>query len=189
MIIGIDAGHGGSNTGTTSGGLVEKDVTLRIAYCLADMLNGAFVNYDDGLEHEVMLIRECDDTLSIGLRGDTADGCDLVISLHVNELLSSPATKGMMVFHWDGNERTKALAHRICQCSPIGMKHSNPVWPAKKTDWTSRTYNVLSMHKADAVLIEMGFASNKSDAEALRSGDRDMEICAAILSGIAYYLR
>ena len=80
LLIGIDAGHGGSNTGATGGqtGILEKDYTLMVAKELQKRLQCRKV--------QVLMTREDDSDLSmidrtLWLRGKEPD---LLISIHLN---------------------------------------------------------------------------------------------------------
>ena len=76
----IDPGHGGSDPGAMTGGIVEKEVTLDIARRLAALLRAAgFV---------VTLTRLSDATLSLQDRVAAANaaGGDVFISIHVNSI-------------------------------------------------------------------------------------------------------
>ena len=78
----IDAGHGGSDSGTVGNGIVEKELTLKIAKYIADRLKR--------LGADVTLTRDMDETLDPSERvrrvlnayGNSKDV--LVISNHIN---------------------------------------------------------------------------------------------------------
>ena len=78
----IDAGHGGTDSGAVGNGIVEKDLTLKIATYIADRLRNLGAN--------VTLTRDSDETLDPSERvrrvlnayGNSKDV--LVISNHIN---------------------------------------------------------------------------------------------------------
>ena len=78
----IDAGHGGSDSGAVGNGIVEKELTLKIAKYIADRLKR--------LGADVTLTRDMDETLDPSERvrrvlnayGNSKDV--LVISNHIN---------------------------------------------------------------------------------------------------------
>ncbi|MEM6796103.1 MAG: N-acetylmuramoyl-L-alanine amidase, partial [Acidobacteriota bacterium] len=74
----LDPGHGGQDTGTTGGGLVEKVMTLDIALRLRDLL------VEQGFE--VHLTREEDHAVSLRERAQQANSlrADLFVSIHIN---------------------------------------------------------------------------------------------------------
>jgi N-acetylmuramoyl-L-alanine amidase len=74
----IDAGHGGSSTGTrTPQGVLEKDLTLDIAVRLQHLLEKQF---------QVVMTRESDQGVSLEERGRLANqaGADIFVSIHLN---------------------------------------------------------------------------------------------------------
>jgi N-acetylmuramoyl-L-alanine amidase len=76
----IDPGHGGKDPGArSSGGLVEKDLTLDISKRLA-------VKLKEKLGFEVFLTRQADQYVSLGSRKDMANrlDADLFVSIHAN---------------------------------------------------------------------------------------------------------
>jgi len=90
----IDPGHGGRDTGTIgSTGLREKDVTLDVARHLARLV-------EDGMDSEVVLTREGDDTVRLSSRGEIANEAraDLFLSIHVNSY-RNPSVAGTETFY------------------------------------------------------------------------------------------
>ena len=78
----IDAGHGGNDSGAVGNGIIEKDLTLKIAKYIADRLKD--------LGADVTLTRNSDETLDpqervgrvLNAYGNSSDV--LVISNHIN---------------------------------------------------------------------------------------------------------
>ena len=95
LVIAIDAGHGGEDPGARGKfqGLVEKDVTLRIAKKLAALVNGT-------PGYKAVLTRKGD--YFIALRGRTAIArkaqADLFISIHANSLPTTRDVRGASVY-------------------------------------------------------------------------------------------
>ncbi len=84
----IDAGHGGKDPGAIgSGGLMEKDITLKIARLLYNRLAD-----EEGIN--VVMTRDSDVTLSLKHRVEYArqHDADLLISIHLNTIPDSPMT-------------------------------------------------------------------------------------------------
>ena len=76
----IDPGHGGSDPGAAANGLQEKNITLKIATRIRDIL---------ALEYEglaVKLSQSTDSTVSLKARTDEANnwGANYFLSVHVN---------------------------------------------------------------------------------------------------------
>jgi len=94
IVIAIDAGHGGEDPGAHGkNGVIEKDVTLRIAKKLA-----ALVNATPG--YKAVMTRKGD--YFIALRGRTAIArkaqADLFISIHANSLPTTSDVRGAAVY-------------------------------------------------------------------------------------------
>lgn len=80
MVI-IDAGHGGTDPGASSGDIIEKDYTLRISNYMYDRFNELGV--------PVVRTRSDDTTLNPSdrinaIRPNVSSGDDIVISNHLN---------------------------------------------------------------------------------------------------------
>jgi len=84
----IDAGHGGEDPGAIGpNGLMEKDITLKIARLLYNRLED-----EEGLR--VILTRDSDVTLSLKHRVEFVreNDADLLISIHLNTIPNDPMT-------------------------------------------------------------------------------------------------
>ena len=93
LVIAIDAGHGGKDPGALGGsGLREKDVTLRVAKELADLINA-----DPGMR--AVLIRDDDTFVPLQERYQRARRAqaDLFVSIHADAALNNAAS-GSSVF-------------------------------------------------------------------------------------------
>ena len=196
-VIAIDAGHGGSDTGTSSGtGTLEKDVTLSVARRLRDAIQNQL-----GLR--VVLTRTRDDLVPSDTRAEVANNnkADIFISLHVNASIR-PSVSGAEVFYLSMDEydaETRALEERDVQLVPViggGMREIDLVeWemaqvtylgrsarladivheelsrrvPMSSRDVQQAPLRVLVGANMPALLIEMGFISNEADEERLQT--------------------
>src|SRR5690606_39970832 len=102
----IDPGHGGSDPGATANGLKEKDLTLKIALKMKDLL----MQYE-GVQ--VKLRRETDKYLSLSERANMANKweADYFISIHVNAATNAAAT-GFESYIYNGKYSGKQETHR-----------------------------------------------------------------------------
>ena len=97
IIIALDAGHGGEDTGATGpGGTREKDVVLRLAHRMRERINATTVN---GNAMRAYLTRETDYFVPLRVRVDKARRvqADLFISLHADAFFT-PNPQGASVF-------------------------------------------------------------------------------------------
>lgn len=92
FIVAVDAGHGGHDPGAVSGGFREKDLNLRAAKRLVEILREAGM---DG-----RLTRRDDTYLRLGERTDLANrwDADLFVSLHCNALPAGRHARGVEIY-------------------------------------------------------------------------------------------
>jgi N-acetylmuramoyl-L-alanine amidase len=89
-IVVLDAGHGGVDTGTSSGTgkkrVREKDITLAIVLATEKILNDPQYNKSLGKKIKVLLTRRKDHEISLEARSELAkkNHADLFVSVHVN---------------------------------------------------------------------------------------------------------
>ena len=119
IVIAVDAGHGGDDPGATGPhGVREKDVTLKIARNLANLINQEY-----GMK--AVLIREGDYFLSLRKRIGKAreHKADLFISIHADSF-KDPRVKGSSVFilsnRGASSEAAKWLAERENAADLVG---------------------------------------------------------------------
>lgn len=211
-VVAIDAGHGGSDTGTSSEtGTLEKDVTLSVARRLRDA-----IQHQLGLR--VVLTRTRDDLVPIDTRAEVANNnkADIFISLHVNASIR-PAVSGAEVFYLsmdEYDEEARALEERDVQLVPViggGMREIDLVeWemaqvtylgrsarladiaheelsrrvPMSSRDVQQAPLRVLVGANMPALLIEMGFVSNATDEERLQTTRFQDAIVDALVDSI-----
>ncbi len=158
MIL-IDPGHGGQDPGATRGELVEKDIALAVGRLVHDQLVQADV--------ACALTRDADEDLSLTTRGALSEKYEatLAVSLHVNAA-DDDDTHGALFFYWPGNDAGRLVCERLALSFPPELRRRNAVHAATEELWP-RVRNVLGKHKATAVLVEMGFATNVHDRDYL----------------------
>lgn len=183
LVVAIDAGHGGSNTGAVRGNeghdqLVEKDVTLIIA---RHLFNGL-----DMCHLTPVLLRETDEGMGLKERGSLSAkyGADLVVSIHVNAFDGKQS--GIMAYHWPGNWRTRDVAEEIIAMAPAQLRVKRAPMSATEESWP-RVRNVMRWHRADTVLIECGFADYSPDRRFLLSESGRALVANSIRGGVFHY--
>lgn len=159
----IDPGHGGTDSGASANGLLEKNITLQIALLLRDILISEY----DGVS--VRLSRSTDQSVTLSQRTNAANswGADYFVSIHINAGggtgfesyvypgVSAPTTTYRNALH-DEIVRSVDFANR-------GKKTAN--------------FHVLRETSMPAILTENGFIDTTADANKLRN--------ATFLQGIA----
>lgn len=177
MIV-IDAGHGGTDPGTSGLGLQEKVVTLDTALRLKGLLAKA--------PFQFKLTRETDNYISLPQRVTFAKnaGADSFISIHANSFNGS--ANGTEVYYYnsanenpyyvDSNKLASAIHDRLMEAWQLydrGVKHGD--------------FHVIRENSMPATLVELGFIDNKVDNAKLASSYWRQEAAEAIYLGILDY--
>jgi len=105
-IVVVDAGHGGDEPGVVDGELVEKDLTLRLAFVVAEEMVAR--GYD------VRLTRDGDFAVSMDDRRAIAEGAgaQVLLMLHVMAR-EDPAARGAEMYVAAGMAHSGRLADRV----------------------------------------------------------------------------
>ncbi len=173
ILIAIDAGHGGDDSGATGpSGLKEKEVTLRQAKLLEKVLKNA--------GYKTMLTRDRD--IFKGLYERVQKGyekkADAFISIHYNSCPSNqnPVDKRhIATYAW--NEIGKALA------DPISSKLAE-ISPARNIGVKYGNFAVCRNPAIPSVLIELDFISTPEGEELIQTAEFQSKAANAILAGI-----
>jgi N-acetylmuramoyl-L-alanine amidase len=172
----IDPGHGGKDPGATSVlGFREKDLVLGVARMVAAELSAQGV--------EVIMTRSDDRFIELEDRPAVAARAraDLFVSIHADAAANRSAAGFTAYVDRSPSKGSLAAANailrRMCDnCSPSrGVKNAD--------------YRVLVCSKTPAVLIELGFLSNRTEATMLGSTGYQRTVARAIALGICEALR
>ena len=172
----IDAGHGGKDPGATSRlGFYEKTVNLAVARRVAYLLRQKGIR--------VEMTRTGDRFIELTDRAAIANrlGADLFVSIHSD---SSPksSTRGFTLYVANGASWSSHRAAGALEASMSGTGLSS-----KGT--RKANYQVLVGTRGPAVLVEMGYLSNRREAALLRDSSFQDRMAQAIADGITSYLR
>lgn len=151
----IDAGHGGKDPGALLDKRYEKDDTLKIALRLGKVLKANNV--------DVAYTRTTDvyaSPTTKALKGNQT-GADLFVCIHRNASAKKDA-KGTEVFVYNTKGTKYEIAKKICK-SYFNLGFVNR-GVKKRTDLA-----VLNKTNMQALLVEVGFITNKEDNELLDS--------------------
>lgn len=168
----IDAGHGGSDGGTGSGEIIEKDINLSVALKLKAILE------DSNLE--VVLTRSSDENVSLAQRASVANDADadFFISLHCNYYEDDGQIAGLECYYNSPDEtESKVYAESIINAVSLSGD-------IKARDAKAESFYVLRNTQMPAVLVEMGFLSNYSERQKLLSEDYQEILSQKIAEGI-----
>ncbi|MDO7905009.1 N-acetylmuramoyl-L-alanine amidase family protein [Paenibacillus sp. JX-17] len=173
-IVVIDAGHGAKDPGAAGvSGTKEKDFNLAMALKVANLLK-------QNPNIDVVLTRSDDTFLELKDRVKIANDlkADVFVSIHANSSGSSAAT-GTETYYQ--RAESKALANTIHK------------YFAKATGLTDRgvrygNFHVIRETKMAAVLLEVGYLSNKNDEKALFNTSFQTRVAQGVVDGIEDYL-
>lgn len=169
-LICIDAGHGGKDSGAVGNGVIEKDITLKTARILGEMLKNQGFN--------VVFTRNNDIFISLGERCRIANNSssDLFISVHVNSAENIQA-RGTETLCYSKNKIAEIVQKNLVntlKTKDRGVKERKDLY-------------VLNGTKMTAILVELAFLSNKEDAEILKSELFLNNAAEAITKGVCQY--
>ena len=184
-IIMVDPGHGGRDSGTYYGEILEKDINLEISKVLEEELtkNGAIVYMTRKRDIDLSSIYD-----SAKKRGDLyrrllmikEKKSDLYISIHIN-WYQNTSMKGAEVLYNSINKNNEKLARSIMKEFKTDLESTRTI---KTTD--------LYMYRnttTPGVLIECGYLSNPVERNLLRDKKYQQKISKSIVKGITNYLK
>ncbi|OXL84592.1 N-acetylmuramoyl-L-alanine amidase [Paenibacillus sp. SSG-1] len=173
-IVVIDAGHGDQDPGASGvSGKKEKAFNLAVALKV-----GALLKNDPNID--VVLTRSDDTFLELSERVKIANDlkADVFISIHANSAGSSVATGSETYYQRDASKALANVMHKyLVQATGLkdrGVRYGN--------------FHVIRETKMPAVLLEVGYLSNKNDEAALFSESFQQRVAKGIVSGIKEYL-
>ncbi|HET9847046.1 MAG TPA: N-acetylmuramoyl-L-alanine amidase [Candidatus Dormibacteraeota bacterium] len=179
-VIAVDPGHGGSPTsdptqlwdpGVVVGSVMEKDITLDLAFRLRDLLKQERV--------KVVLTRSRDEYVEISERWNRAQagGARLFVSLHVNAFDGDPSINGASVFY----PRSDSLP--FAQDIDTGLAQS--LKPYQIADDGVAAKPELWVHSdVPTATVEPVYLTNPREAALLQQSDFRQAIVQGIFNGI-----
>ena len=181
-VVVIDVGHGGKDSGAIGiNNIQEKDVVLNVANAVLTLNKSLLDN-----KFDIYLTRYKDTLISLSDRSRLAKGlnADIFVSLHCNA--SQNFSKGIEAYvHNSDNSNTKVS---------IGLglsilNESTQKLGFKKRGVKFANFQVLRETKnCPAVLVEMGFVTNRDEAHYFFKTKNNRAMALAILMGITNYL-
>lgn len=181
FVLVLDAGHGGSQSGGLGiGGYLEKDLNLQIVNQIK------LVAEERGIR--TILTRTNDEYLA--LQDRVNNKADAFISIHMNSLAPGVEKTNGMEIKIDKNSLypfSKKLAVNL----KSELQHLKGIYPKHKIDITETTPGkgiyVLSHNKAPAILIELGYITDKRDLSYVLKPRNQHEIAEKIINAVVVY--
>lgn len=169
----IDAGHGGTDVGATSGGIYEKDITLDVAKRVETLLKQK--------GYQVVMTRPNDTYVSLKERVDISNNNnpDIFVSVHVNSSVR-PEITGVETHYY--HQESMSLAQTVHSSLASAVKSPN------RGLFKSKFY-VINHTTVPAILVEIGFISNSGEREQLVGESRKQATAKAIADGIQNYFK
>lgn len=173
-LVVIDAGHGGHDPGTI--GVTkkkEKDFTLALALKVGKLL-------EKEKNIDVILTRSDDTFVELSDRAKMANNlkADAFVSIHAN---SGPSAATGTETYWQ-RESSKELANVL-------HKHMVDAMGLRDRGVKYGNFHVIRETKMPAVLLEVGFLSNKDDESKLFNTTVQNQLAEAIVDGLKEYLK
>lgn len=180
MKIFIDPGHGGPDPGAKGNGVTEEVVNLNVSLELARLLRQA--GYD------VMIYRTTSDenvlenkNADLSNRAQMANnwGADYFISIHTNSS-QNPAAQGVEAYVYRLGGASERLGKSITNAvaTELGSRNRGVM---------QANFAVLRRTNMPAVLVELGYLTNATEALNLNSPAWQRAVAGAIFQGIVNY--
>jgi N-acetylmuramoyl-L-alanine amidase CwlD len=190
VCVAVDPGHGGPDTGAIGrSGLLEKDVNLDIALRVSRLLeetgarvvltrsnDQAAIPWTAGntQEHRRELLARCDLA--------NASGAQLLVSIHANARVSNPeSVRGTETYYRkpDSREPAELIQEELVRAAGL---------PDGGTKYHPKPIIVLYRTNMPAVLVEVGYLSNRQDEQKLADPDFREQAAQGIVNGIKRWL-
>lgn len=193
-VVILDPGHGGEDPGAvgTNAGLKEKDINLKIALKVKDLLqkdgfNIIMTREDDRLEYSegttsVTEKRRQDLTRRKKMMDDS--GANIVVSIHLNKFPEAKYTGAQTFYPPDSPESLK-LATDLQNSIRKLVDSENKRQAMLKKDQII----ILRELKTPTTIVECGFLSNPDEEKKLATDEYQDKLAGAIADGIKTYLK
>ena len=183
----IDAGHGGPDPGKVSeSGTLEKDINLKIALYLKEILESQNINVimtrteDKDLATETNKRKLSDIKERVKLMENS--NADMVISIHQNSYPDAEVY-GAQCFYPTESEEGKKLA-AIIQNQIITSTNQTKIREIKDNN----DYYLLKHSSTPIVIVECGFLSNPAEEQLLLTDEYQRKMAWSIYLGTLQYL-
>ena len=167
----LDAGHGGYDGGTVSGEIYEKDIVFSVVQKMQKLL--------EQKGYTVILTRKEDKFISLEERVETANQseADLFLSIHCNYFEKDSQVKGLECYYWkddtDGKQYAEQLINAIKKRGLIECRNAK-----------SENYYVIKNTKMPAILVELGYLSNRAECIQLSDEEYQNELAQELVESI-----
>ncbi len=175
-IVVLDPGHGGPAPGAIYNSTKEKNINFKILY----EIGKEFFNLDS-TKLKVYYTREADVDLSLADRAAFAEkiGADLFVSLHMNAN-TNYSIYGTEIYYSNSNNKLNMAGLNSETLARVFVDSLSYSLNTKNRGTRAAKYTVVHKNTVPAVLIELGFMSNKNDFAKITDSNFQYEAAKAI---------
>ena len=176
----IDAGHGGSDPGSSGNGFIEKNITLNVAKKME--------KYYTKVPLKAKMTRTTDTYVSLNARGAYASKVkgDIFVSIHTNAFNNS--ANGTETYYYS---RSAAVNPNVSQSKALAKYVQNrqlEAWGLTDRGVKVKNLAVLRQNTVPAVLAELGFIDSSKDMSIMGTeAGREKMAKALFLATLDYY--
>ncbi len=171
---GIDAGHGGNDSGALGiGNVKECDITLEISKMIDSKLNN-----QSGIKNHMS--RTTNTTMSLNARTTALNklGLNTLVSVHCNAY-NLATSKGFEIFYMSENGK------KLAECILEEIKAAKLYTQLREGGIKYKNLHMNRESKATSCLVELGFITNKEDLDLINKNKDKFAECIA--KGICKY--
>jgi len=190
----IDAGHGFDDIGTSSeilGDTAECDITLQVAFALQNALTELgfrVLMTHDGTAFPKTAVDDGNNLFNPQERISYVNTLDIdyFISVHCDSYAADASVRGTRLYYSKGTHHSKtsaAISEEIS--SAINSAFPDAKECIVRDMAKANAYYVIRENNAPSSLIEIGFVTNKTDAENMLNTEWRQALSVAIAEGIA----
>lgn len=210
----IDAGHGGKDPGTSHNSIVERNITLDVASTLGRLLqaNGLEVIYSRSSDKSVALSERtrmansvhADLFISIHVNANDNPSARGFETYYLDLATNSQAARVAMLENATSDKRLGDMQSMLAEVMLHARAHESrnlatdiqrvALFRLKKREYTVRNngvksapFHVLLGARMPAVLVELGYCSNKEEARNLASPKYRQALAEGLAEGIMAY--
>ena len=177
LIVIVDPGHGGGDTGNVHNGITEAPLVYGIArdFIAAATLEGFAASLTRGPDE--------DPYHSERNRRALAAKADVLFSIHADAQPGGGTNwRGSTVFHWGANRRAGIIASVLAAAMPEELRRGRRGRIKRLPDTNyPRATNVVGALTPPTVLLECGYCTNELDAYDLKNAAIRRKIIEALL--------
>lgn len=188
MLVYLDPGHGGTETGAYSGGIKEKDINLKVGLKIEKLLvsNG----------YDVVMSRKTDKFVSLSDRAQEANRlkADIFVSVHHNAFIGTSQGIETYAYNRLGNSNNPMSNNtkRSLESGKLSnavhhslLNHSGAINRGTRT----ANFHVIRETNMPAILMELGYMDNATERAKLVNDSYQNKLAKGAYEGIAQYFK